>query len=380
MGLIDFFCVENLELSFNSQKNSPGSTVSGIAEFEISGDLNIRSMHMEVVGRERTHVARLRGKGSSGSRQESICPFLNLRIWLIGDPNSAAACENHFLPPGTYRMPFEFLLPEDAPPTMTTEGPLGCSAEIEYFVKVFIDIPWTVGVVATAPFEVVGRKIPLSQLLEHQSLKRFSEQLVCVDMCCADCLLCWSRDAGFVAISVDLGSSLIVLDREDEMLVEADVKNHSSVTLQGIKVSLVVSVSFRVSRRERLYRVAVAENFIENEVPSGERAKVASKLRINPESLRRRHPPTSFTGVYIKVRWHILVECVAPWGYVNPSAVFEIAAAQSVDVTSSVPRADFDRPSYRTQPAVDIYPHRGYLGIPVSGPVNPLGLALQLGA
>lgn len=147
------------DLSFESITASvtAGSPVDGVLRLRAARPVRARDFTITLIGSEKTSATYQSGKHSHVARDEHV--FLAQRRSLKEVVASALAPD---IAAGEYRIPFRFIVPPDAPATMSIGGSSE-GARMSYAIEARVDVPWWPDAVARSavtvlpPGRILGR-------------------------------------------------------------------------------------------------------------------------------------------------------------------------------------------------------------------------------
>ncbi|HZY92947.1 MAG TPA: hypothetical protein VFG07_09305 [Thermoplasmata archaeon] len=153
----------------------PGGVVQGQVVVETDQPARGRDLTIQLVGRELSQATVSSGKSSQRIVDESV--FYQQTYDLR---QSVSFIDQDHLAPGTYRAPFQFVLPPTATPSLATSRFSGESGlfsarpdgmYVEYALEARLDVPWWIDAVARAPVPVYSQRRVLGQIpvLESRS-------------------------------------------------------------------------------------------------------------------------------------------------------------------------------------------------------------------
>uniref|UniRef100_A0AC34GT54 Arrestin C-terminal-like domain-containing protein n=1 Tax=Panagrolaimus sp. ES5 TaxID=591445 RepID=A0AC34GT54_9BILA len=141
---------KNLEIHLNSDEFRPNEKAKGKVTFRTDEAVKPNEIRVEVKGLAETafyvtNAITTKNTTADRTHYHFTETYLNYQK-ILYEPLK----ESDQLDPGNHEYPFEFTIPEDAPPSMD-EG----QGKVRYFIKASVETPWTIKSEAKAEFIVL---------------------------------------------------------------------------------------------------------------------------------------------------------------------------------------------------------------------------------
>ena len=149
------FSKGDLHLTLNKRQFSPGETVEGTVRLELNKAIEATALRVRLYATKRTKTRRTSDSGTKTSSRSEI--FYDFTIDLDG--------EREYLPSETNEYPFQITIPKHLESQGLPDNMLGdlvkvmqffsqSSIRIEWNVKAFLDIPWSIDISETVDINV----------------------------------------------------------------------------------------------------------------------------------------------------------------------------------------------------------------------------------
>lgn len=326
----------------------PGNVVEGFVEVQVSAPTPFRAIRVRLCGKEYVHVERHQQVPEytpPGEPQryrdivikhESKHAIYNRLVTLAGSMKTAPTAYESVLPPGTFYYPFAFQLPRHLPASFSRKIS-DDSAEIQYYVKAYVDIPSGRDGVHRALFRVL-RPLPISQYAQAAPFN-FAHTF---DVTCCCCI-----SKGKVGIRLFMNRTIIALDR-DTLQVFCDVDNTmGEEPVESLHISLSNDLSYSAEGMTENHRLDAGSQTLKGTViPAGGKGQIMGTVPLDRNAL-----PTIRTS-NIQSNYVLTATVNIPWAS-DPEQNINVIVAQTVDESNWAEQVVWNENPFQPLP-----PHR----------------------
>lgn len=299
MGLFDKWNIKDFDVHLSTTTLNPGQVLSGNMVFTVTNEMSFRSVTLKIIGKEKTLITTAETSPVTHAEvHEGVRNFFKVHITALGMPKWGDEWKGT-LSPGIYNFPFAVRLPIDSLPTLH-HATGGAVAEVKYYVKAKIGIPFGTNSDKKAPFTVTC----LMPHAQHHTVTPLSTGVRQIKQSCC----CCSR--GFTSITCDVDKSHVVFGTDTELNGTIVINNSASKeAIKTVKVALVQHTSITAEGQSAIIASRVAKANIDTNVRAHQQGdySVSFKLDIsNPEKDEKSASlPRSFLGVYMTHTYHL---------------------------------------------------------------------------